>query len=172
MISQHIEALAKNVDLYSSIYENFIFLGDSNAGMEHSALKDFCNLYSLTSLINKPTCWKNPSKLTCIDLILTNHPKFFQNTSVIATGLSDFHKMVVTIMKTTCCKLKPKIISSRKCKFFLNDIFRDTLLDELSQVQINNYDDAFNNFLKFCRNLLDRLAPRKKATSEVILHRL
>ena len=37
MISQHVEALAKNMDLYSSTYENFVFLGDFNAGMEHSA---------------------------------------------------------------------------------------------------------------------------------------
>ena len=60
MICQHMEALAKNMDLYSSTYENFIFLGDFNAGMEHSALKDFRNLYSLTSLINRPTVGKIP----------------------------------------------------------------------------------------------------------------
>ena len=34
--------------------------------------------HSLTSLINKPTWWKNSSKQSCIDLILTNHPNFFQ----------------------------------------------------------------------------------------------
>ena len=54
------EALAKNMDLYSSAYENFIFLGDFNAGMEHSALKDFCNLCSLTSLINRLLVGKIP----------------------------------------------------------------------------------------------------------------
>ena len=76
-ISQHVEALAKNMDLYFFTYENFIFLRDFNAGMEHLVLKDFCNLYSLTNLINRPTCWKSPSKPTCIDLILTSRPKFF-----------------------------------------------------------------------------------------------
>ena len=108
------EALAKNMDLYSATCENFIFLGDFNAGVELSALKDFCNLYSLINLINRLTCWKNPSKSTCIDLILTNRPKFFQNTTVIETGLFDFHEMVVTIMKTSFRKLKPKIINYRK----------------------------------------------------------
>ena len=39
MISQHTEALGKNRDLYSSTSENFIFLVDFNAGMEHSDLK-------------------------------------------------------------------------------------------------------------------------------------
>ena len=76
-ISQHMEALAKNMDLYVFTYENFIFLSDFNAGMEHLVLKDFCNLYSLINLINSPTCWKSPSKPTCIDLILTSCPKFF-----------------------------------------------------------------------------------------------
>ena len=130
--------------------------------MEHSALKDFCNLYSLTSLINRPTCWKNPSKPTCIDLILTNRPKFFQNTNGIETGPSDFHKMVVTMIKTCFRKLQPKIINYRKYKNFSNDIFRGSLLEELSQVRINNEDDVFNNFLTICRNTVDRFAPRKK----------
>ena len=93
MICQHMEALAKNMDLYSSTYEKIFFLGDFNASVEHSALKDFCNLYSLTRLINRSTCWKNPSK----NMILTNRPKHFQNSNEIETGLSDFHKMVVTI---------------------------------------------------------------------------
>ena len=32
-------------------YGNFIFLDNFNAVMEHSALKDFCNLYSFTSYL-------------------------------------------------------------------------------------------------------------------------
>ena len=59
MINQHMDVLGKNIDLYSSTYENFIFLDNFNAAMEHSALKDFCNLHSHTSLIR--SCRKNPS---------------------------------------------------------------------------------------------------------------
>ena len=65
-------------------------------------------------------------------------------------------------MKTSFRKLKPKIINYRKYKNFSNDIFRDSLLEELSQVRINNDDEGFNNFLRICRNTLDRFAPRKK----------
>ena len=50
------------MDLYSSTYENFIFLGDFNADMEHSALKDFCNLHFVATLISKTASRKNPSK--------------------------------------------------------------------------------------------------------------
>ena len=65
-------------------------------------------------------------------------------------------------MKTSFRKLKPKIINYRKYKHFSEDIFRDSLLEELSQVRINNDDEGFNNFLRICRNTLDRFAPRKK----------
>ena len=85
MICQHMEPLAKNMDMYCSTYKNFIFLGDFNASMEHSGLEDVCDFHCPTSLIERPACWKNSSKLTCIDLILTNRPKFFQNTNVIET---------------------------------------------------------------------------------------
>ena len=50
---------------------------------------------------NRPRCFKNPEKPSWIDLILTNCPRSFQNSCTIETGLSDFHKLVVTVMKTT-----------------------------------------------------------------------
>ena len=79
---------------------------------------------------------------------------------------------MITMMKTSFRKLKSKIINYGKYKNFSNDILRDTLLEELSQVRTNNDDDGFNNFLRLCWNILDRFAPRKKSTSEVIMHYL
>ena len=70
--------------------------------------------------------------------------------------------MVVTIMKTSFRKLKPKIINYRKYKNFSNDISRDTHLEELSQVRINNLDEGFSNFLRICQNTLNRFAHRGK----------
>ena len=51
-------------------------------------------------LIKEPTCNKNPENLSFADLILTNKPKCFQNSFLVETGLSDFHRMTVTVMKT------------------------------------------------------------------------
>ena len=99
IICQHMEVFAKNMVLYSLTYENFVLLGDFNADIEDSALKDFCNLYSLTSLISRATSWKNFSKSTCSDLILTKRAKFFQNTNIIETVLSDIHIIVITIFR-------------------------------------------------------------------------
>ena len=48
--------------------------------------------------------------LVLIDLILTNSHYSFKNSCVMETGLSDFHKMIVSVMKTSFQKLKPKIV--------------------------------------------------------------
>ena len=79
-------------------------------------------------MINKPTCYRNPDKRTCIDLILTNCPGSFQNSCVIETGLSDFHKMIVTVMKTSYRKIEPRVINYRDYKSFSNEGFRESLL--------------------------------------------
>ena len=50
-------------------------------------------------LSKKTTCFKNIDHPSCIDLILTNKPGSFQNTLVIQTALSDFHRLTVTVMK-------------------------------------------------------------------------
>ena len=59
-------------------------------------------------MINRPTCFKNPEKPFCIDLIQTNCLRSFQNSCPIETGLSDFHELLVTDMKTTCKKITTK----------------------------------------------------------------
>ena len=71
-------------------------------------------------MINRPTCFKNPEKPY---LILTNCPRSFQNSCAIEAGLSDFHKLVVTVMKTTYKKSQTKIIIYRSYKHFNNETF-------------------------------------------------
>ena len=140
-------------------YDQLLFLGDFNAGVEDSSIKDFCSSFKLTSMINKPTCFKNLEKL-CIDLILTNCPRSFQNSCVIETGLSDFHKLVVTVVKTTYKKSQPKIITYRDYKYFNNDGFREALLQIESNG--NNCDENFRNFTSSCNIILNKQAPQKK----------
>ena len=98
-ITDHLEILRRNVDLYSVQYENLILIGDFITDINHSCMKTFCESYTLSSLIKEPTCYNNLQNSSCIDLILTNSPYSFQNSCVIETGLSDFQKMIV--MKIT-----------------------------------------------------------------------
>ena len=88
-------------------------LGDSDAGMEDTTVKNICTSYSSTSMINKLKRYKNPDRPSCIDLISTNCPCSFQNSCVIETGLPDFHKIAITVIKTTYRKLEPRIVHYR-----------------------------------------------------------
>ena len=69
--------------------------------MEDKSKKKFCRSYSLTSMINKLIRYENTDRPTCIDLVLTNCPRSFQNSCVLETGLSGTLKMMVTVMETT-----------------------------------------------------------------------
>ena len=88
-----------------------VVIGDLNSKLSERAMSDFCETYNLQNLVKDPTCYKNPSKPTCIDLILTNFPKSFQHTQTIETGLSDFHKLTLTVLKSHVPRLKPNIVN-------------------------------------------------------------
>ena len=107
MICNHLDALSTYLDLHSTTYEKILILGDFNVGIEEQHMKALCNNYSLTNLIKQPTCYKNANNLTCIDLILSKTPKFFQSTCVIETELSYFHLMTLTVMKKSFKKFHP-----------------------------------------------------------------
>ena len=96
-------------------------IGDFNAEINLECMKLFYESYDLSNLIKVPTCYTNPEKPSCIDLLLTNRPKSFQNSSVVETGLSDFHKTTVTVMKTTFEKLKRTVCYSRNWNEFCNE---------------------------------------------------
>ena len=123
-------------------------------------MNDFCNAYNLSTLIKEPTCYKNPDNPSCIDLILTNSPRSFQGFCVGETGLYDFHKLVVTIMKTTFQRLPPKIRTYRNFRKFYNHKFRETLVKELSLA--NTWNDDISNFIDICMRSLEKHAPLKK----------
>ena len=109
-IDFHLENLTRSLALYSSHYENFIIIGDFNVEANDSAISAFRDTYDLKSLIKEPTSYKNPNKPSYIDLVLTNKPRSFQHSCVIETGLSDFHQMTVTAMKTFSEKLHQRVL--------------------------------------------------------------
>ena len=67
--------------------------------------------------------FKNPSTPSFIDLIITSRPKSFQNSMVIETDLSDFHKMGIKVIKMYYSKQKPTIIYYCEFKDNHNDSF-------------------------------------------------
>ena len=156
----HLSALRKSLDLYSTQYENFVVLGDFNVEVDSSDMKDFCKSYNLKSLVWVPTCFKNSENPSCIDLILTNSEYSLQSSCVIETGLPDFHKMTVAVMKASFQKMKPKIITYRNYELFSNELYKEDLVFELSNESFGF--SKLKRFLEICENTLDRHAPHKK----------
>ena len=69
--------------------------------------------------------------ISCIDLIVTNKPRNFQNSCVIKTSLSDFHKVTVTALRMQFHKLKPRVSFYRDHTKFSNETFINSLKVEL-----------------------------------------
>ena len=82
-------------------------MADFNCDVDNVGLKGF----KLKSLKKIPPCFKNARNAICINLMLTNSYKCFQNSCVIEAELSDFHKMTLTVMKTHFQKQKPKFMN-------------------------------------------------------------
>ena len=106
LLSNQLKEIHKNLDNYSSKYENFIILSELNSEPTELAVRDFYEIYSCKNLIKDNNCFKNPLKPSGIDLIITNRPKSFQNSVTVETELSDFHKMTLTVMKVFYKKQK------------------------------------------------------------------
>ena len=83
LISNHLKKIGKNVDNYSSKYGKFILLGDLNSEPSESAVRDFCQIYGCKNLIKGNTCFKNPEKPSCIDLIIKKKIQPLSHTTAI-----------------------------------------------------------------------------------------
>ena len=73
-------------------------------------------MYSLQNLISEPTCYINANNPSSIDLILTNRIRSFHNSMTIETGLSDHHKMTVTVKKSDFKKKEHDTVNYRSYK--------------------------------------------------------
>ena len=137
-----------------------MLIGDLNAEPTEATVSDFCEIYNLKHLIEDKTFFKNPTKPTCIDLII-NRPKCFQDSVAIETGLSDFHKMSATVMKMYHTMQKPSIVRYCKFKNFCKDSFIKDI--ELLLSKLCNQQNVPFKILKESVNItLNKHAPLKK----------
>ena len=132
-----------------------LIMGDFNLQPSEESMENFIETYDLYNLIKEPTCFKsNPAK--CYDLILTNKKYSFISTKTIETGLSDFHKLTITTLKTEFVKGEPKIVKYRDYKNFNCTDFNREL--EINLQKINNEYNTFSNIML---NVLNKHAPVK-----------
>ena len=115
--SSFLNELYNAITFYSTLYKNCVLLGDLNIVRDNTQLQNFCESFLLEHLIKKPTCYKGDTP-TSIGHIITNIPKRFIKSMALETGISDHHKMIMTIFCSTFAKGKPKTFYYRCYKKF------------------------------------------------------
>ena len=80
----------------------------------------------------------------------------------LETGLSDFHKMTLTVMKVFYKKQKPTIITYCSYKNFSNEVFMADSQNRISQVTSENNDLEFDIFKSVLNQAIQKHAPIKQ----------
>ena len=154
--SYYFNNLDKALDLYSH-YDKKLLVGDFNTEVS-DVLSIFLYQHDLENLVKDKTCFKNANNPSTIDLFLTNSSLAFQNTTTTFTGLSDCHKLVLTVLKTTFSKNKPKELFYRDYKKFSFSDFND----EIKTIFSRNTVGSCYQFDQIFLNVLDKHAPMKR----------
>ena len=90
-------------------------------------LSEFSTKYDFKSSVKDKISFKNPENPRFIDLFITNSICSFQKTTVVASGLSNFHEMIVTVCKASFQKSKPKETLYRNYRNFDISTFENVL---------------------------------------------
>ena len=160
--SYYFNNLNKALDLYSH-YDKKLLVGDFNTELSN-AWSIFSNNLTLKALSKKKPASKVQIILAPSTFFLTSNSLAFQNTKTAFAGLSDCHKLVLRVLKTTFSKNKQPLYQDyKKINFSKNKqpLYQDYKKINFSEnkqplyqdyKKINFYD--FNDELKtiFSRN--------------------
>ena len=103
----------KTISQAKNKYDNILVAGDLNIdvsgskGLIDNHFSELIDTFNLTNLVKTPACFRT-TRGTLLDVLLTNEPNSLQKTGVCETGLSDCHKLVFTIFRSTFIRLSPK----------------------------------------------------------------
>ena len=127
-----------------------------------SIVRDLCEIYSCKNLNKDNTYFRNVLKPSCIDLMIRNRPKSFQNFVTVKTGLSDFHIMTLTVVNTFYKKQKTNIATYRNYKRFFNEAFMFDVKNSIIQMTPYDNDLDFDQFKTALDEAIKRHAPIQK----------
>ena len=80
---EHLSNISKGLGELKSKHDKILIIGDLNNEMSKTSLNEFCQTYNLESIVNKPTCFKNPKNPSCIYLMLTNKQQRFLKAKTV-----------------------------------------------------------------------------------------
>ena len=97
-----------------------------------------------------------------MDVILANRPRSFQKTAAITTGLSNYHKMIITSFRSSYTRELPWNIIYRNHKNFnaqdfLSDLETNLKLEEQASMCV-----SYDKLTKVFKETTDKHAPQKK----------
>ena len=134
MLTDHHIIVTKTAFLNKSLsnitrkYENVLVVGDLNIDIldkkkdSKNYLSGLCNTFSLSSLMSELTRVKSPVG-SSIDSMLTNRPRIFHHTSLIETGMSDCHKLILPLFRAFFKRIPAKTMEYRNYTKFSPEAF-------------------------------------------------
>ena len=143
-------------------------MGNFSTEISEQRRESFLYMHKLCNIIKETTCFKNIQNQSCIDLLLTNNVYAFQQTIAICPGLSDCHKLVLTVLKTTVFRSQPKEITYRDYKQFGSSKFKNELKNVLTKENIGSCTKFDEHIFK----VLNSHAPLKGKLLRTNLHHI
>ena len=129
------------------------------------------DIFNLTNLIKEKTCFAS-EKGSEIQVILTNSPKRFYNSTTFELGISDVHKLVCTSVRQYVTRLKPQIIKYRSTKNVDINEFRNLLQLKLNYIHVyimyissfdsTSCDTMYDMLVEATMTSIDQYAPLQK----------
>ena len=146
----------KNIlTFYWSTHDNILLMGDFNMTLDNPNFNELIEDHQPSDLISEPTCFESINP-TCIDNFLTSKKTCFMNTLTFETDVSNHHKHIGTMLRSTFVKDKSKKISYCRYKNFDNEKIEEKLKKQLPSVL------DFESFIPVLKTTLDRFAPLKQ----------
>ena len=155
MLAYHLQETGTGMEFYT-----LFSMGAFKSELSETSMNLFCDLYILKCLVQQTTCYKNPEHPSCIDLFLSNCANHFLKTEILETGLSDFHKLIITATTLKFEKQSPQIVTSQNYKDYKKELFEKEIQIKLSEFHIEGI--PYEAFTNISTNTLNLYAPLKK----------
>ena len=121
---------------------------------------DLNDTYNSSNLVKLATCFTS-SKGTLLDVLLTNNPKSFWKIFVCETGLSDCHKLIATLLRSTFIKLPINVVKYTSYKNFDENKFCHGLDQILIKWDLYKVKTPYNKLTNISYKTLEKHAPLK-----------
>lgn len=152
-------------------FDHFMIIGDLNYDLlcdKGRPLLDFTEIFDLHCLVKNPTCFMKNCTPSLLDNILTNSRSLCMKTQNFATGISDCHNFICTVINNATQKIEKVKISYRSFK----NLDVNALNTDLSNIRIpnvneidprsDNVNNLYQNFESAVSDIYDKHVPVKQ----------